>query len=228
MANDIATCQWYSYLQYSSHNGTVYENWIEQLHDEHHIGGSITYIINSHYRAICIKFTPIFNSNCVSEYIKFSYFNNLGTDETIPLRYALCNSDINKHKYESYGLVSDEYQISSGELVVLPSGSSNPNDIPSHEETINEIIIQTNKLISGETYYLFIWPAPSNLLPEYNGYYSVHFAIVDNIIIGYNQRFVYIDNGAEYLPYKCYIDNGTNYELYIPYIDNGTSWEIIS
>ena len=135
----------------------------------------------------------------------------------VTLRYAICSSDANKASYcNTYSAVSDANQLVTGTAKI--SGLKTTVDY-------YDISVNTSKLSSGKTYYLFLWASTSKSNPTFLVIQPTA-AVNHTISITVNKGLVYIDNGTSFEAYQVYIDNGSGWDLYIPYIDNGSSWDM--
>lgn len=177
------------------------------------------------YYAYVLKFTtPEFQGVSQNIDVAIWMYNNLN-DTTVTLRYALCTSDANKTSYVNTSeIVSDTNQIATGTVTFDELALSlDALAIAKKSQTFS---IETEKVESNKTYYLFLWAFDSEdtgveIISATSDYYGGH-----SVSIGYNSGIIYIDNGSSFDAYQCYIDNGSSWDLCIPYIDNGSNWDI--
>lgn len=177
----------------------------------------------SNYYASMIKFTtPSFIGR--SKKIEFKLAIAATSTTTAYLRYAIATSDKNKNSYtKTYGAVSDAYQIVDGTV----------NISATTQIGYKTISIETDKLNSNTTYYLFLWSdrdgnsnSSVTIQPQgmtISGSNKVNHTITITID---DAGIVYIDNGTTFEAYYVYIDNGSGWDRYIPYIDNGSGWDL--
>lgn len=111
----------------------------------------------NYYYPFILKFqAPAFLG--VSQALDITLNVSKGNSNTTRLRWALCDSDENLEMYRgTNGEVADSHQLVTG-IVTMENMAS---------DVYRSIHIETTKVRSGGTYYLFLWGYAPQTAPEY-------------------------------------------------------------